>query len=81
MTNGQQQEHILVVAKDEELRGMMTDTLESAGHYRINQAGNFEEALSEILLNEFDDCTEPNYRFKRHGFAGGGRRATSKARA
>jgi DNA-binding response OmpR family regulator len=54
MTNGQQQEHILIVAKDEELRGTMTDTLESAGQYRINQAGNFEEALSEILLNEFD---------------------------
>lgn len=54
MTNGQRQERILIVARDDELRSMLTDTLESAGHYRINQSSNFEEALSEILLNEFD---------------------------
>lgn len=54
MTNGQQQERILLVAKDDELRAMLTDTLESAGQYRINSSSTFEEALSEILLNEFD---------------------------
>ncbi len=53
MMNGPGHERILIVAKDDELRTTLTDTLESAGGYQINQAGNFEEALSEILLNEF----------------------------
>jgi DNA-binding response OmpR family regulator len=46
-------ERILVVAKDEELRSALMDTLEVAG-YVINNASNFEEALSEILLADFD---------------------------
>lgn len=47
-------ERILVVAKDEELRTSLVDTLESAGGYATVAAHNFEEALSEILLTEFD---------------------------
>ncbi|RMG86436.1 MAG: response regulator [Chloroflexi bacterium] len=46
-------ERILIVAKDETLLSDLTETLENAG-YSINQAGNFEEALSEILLSDFD---------------------------
>lgn len=48
------QEHILIVAKDEELRTSLTDTLESMGGYTVNQAGSFEDALTEILLTDFD---------------------------
>ncbi len=48
------QEHILIVAKDEELRTSLTDTLESVGGYTVNQAGSFEDALTEILLTDFD---------------------------
>jgi DNA-binding response OmpR family regulator len=47
-------ERILIVAKDEELRASMTETLEMAGGYATNQASSFEEALSEILLVDFD---------------------------
>lgn len=54
MANNQRKERILIVAKDEELRAALTDTLETAGGYVINQASSFEEALSEILLIEFD---------------------------
>ncbi|NWG16320.1 MAG: response regulator [Chloroflexi bacterium] len=50
----QRQERILIVAKDEELRTNLTDTLESVGGYTVNQAGCFEDALTEILLTEFD---------------------------
>jgi DNA-binding response OmpR family regulator len=53
MTRARPKERILLVAKDEELRSALTDTLEVAG-YSINLSGNFEEALSEILLVEFD---------------------------
>ncbi|NJL57970.1 response regulator [bacterium] len=45
---------ILVVAKDEDLRTALMDTFELAGGYTTNQASTFEEALSEILLTEFD---------------------------
>lgn len=48
------QEHILIVARDEELRTSLTDTLESVGGYTVNQAGSFEDALTEILLTDFD---------------------------
>ena len=46
-------ERILIVAKDEDLRTELTDTLEMAD-YAVNQSSNFEEALSEILLTDFD---------------------------
>jgi DNA-binding response OmpR family regulator len=52
--NGHQQERILIVAKDELLRTALSDTLESVGGYNINQVGTFEDALTEILLTEFD---------------------------
>jgi DNA-binding response OmpR family regulator len=54
MVNGRRKERILIVAKDEELRTALTDTLEMAGGYATNQSSTFEEALSEILLVEFD---------------------------
>ncbi|PJF20694.1 MAG: hypothetical protein CUN56_14875, partial [Phototrophicales bacterium] len=47
-------ERILVVAKDEKLRSELMDTLELAGGYTTNQASTFEDALSEILLIDFD---------------------------
>jgi DNA-binding response OmpR family regulator len=47
-------ERILIVAKDEELRTSLYETLQVAGGYLVNQADNFEEALSEILLHDFD---------------------------
>ena len=50
MANKHRKEQILVVAKDEELRQELQETLESAGGYVTNQAGTFEEALSEVLL-------------------------------
>ena len=52
--NGKYPAHILIVAKDEALRNALGDTLVSAGGYTVNKAVNFEEALSEILLTEFD---------------------------
>lgn len=52
--NGRRTARILIVAKDESLRAALSETLESAGGYMVNQAVNFEEALSEILLTEFD---------------------------
>ena len=54
MANRHRKERILVVAKDEELRQNLQETLELAGGYATNQAGTFEEALSEILLVDFD---------------------------
>lgn len=53
-TNGRRQERILIVAKDEQLRTTLTDTLESVGGYTVNTATTFEGALSEILLTDFD---------------------------
>jgi DNA-binding response OmpR family regulator len=52
--NGHRQERILIVAKDEALRTSLCDTLESVGGYTINSVGTFEDALTEILLTEFD---------------------------
>lgn len=49
-----QKERILIVAKDEDLREMLVDTLEQAGGYSTVQSSTFEEALSEILLTDFD---------------------------
>jgi DNA-binding response OmpR family regulator len=54
MTSTRQRERILIVAKDEDLRSALTETLEVAGGYATNQASTFEEALSEILLVDFD---------------------------
>ena len=54
MANNRQKERILIVAKDEDLRRQLTDTLEDAGGYVTYEASTFEEALSEILLIEFD---------------------------
>lgn len=45
---------ILIVARDEALRNQLVDTLEEAGGYQTVEANNFEEALSEILLTDFD---------------------------
>jgi DNA-binding response OmpR family regulator len=47
-------ERILIVAKDEILRHQLVDTLEQAGGYVTVEATTFEEALSEILLADFD---------------------------
>src|SRR5512145_3394229 len=52
--NAHRQERILIVAKDETLRTLLTETLESVGGYTVNQAGTFEDALTEILLTDFD---------------------------
>jgi len=54
MTKSGQKERILIVAKDEQLREQLVETLEQAGGLETVQAINFEEALSEILLAEFD---------------------------
>ncbi|GAB4523251.1 MAG: hypothetical protein OHK0046_36720 [Anaerolineae bacterium] len=54
MTNTRRKERILIVAKDPILRSDLTDTLELAGGYTTHQASSFEEALSEILLVDFD---------------------------
>lgn len=53
-TNGHRQERILIVARDEQLRSSLTETLESVGRYGVYQVGSFEDALTEILLTDFD---------------------------
>jgi DNA-binding response OmpR family regulator len=53
-SNGNRQERILIVAKDEAMRVLLSDTLESVGGYVVNQSSSFEEALTEILLTDFD---------------------------
>jgi DNA-binding response OmpR family regulator len=45
-------ERILIVARDEDLRSALHETLDA--HYTLSLATNFEEALSEILLTDFD---------------------------
>lgn len=54
MVGEQQKTRILIVAKDDDLRAAIAETLETAGGYSVDQADNFEEALSEILLNDFE---------------------------
>jgi DNA-binding response OmpR family regulator len=54
MTSEPSKGRVLIVAKDEDLRAAIRETLETAGGYSVGIAENFEEALSEILLNEFD---------------------------
>jgi DNA-binding response OmpR family regulator len=55
MTDQEQKRHerVLIVAADEALRDSLVDTLENAGGFVTAQAGSFEEALSELLLNDF----------------------------
>jgi two-component system response regulator (stage 0 sporulation protein F) len=47
-------ERILIVAKDEDLRTQLVDTLGHAAGYTVNQAGSFQDALSQILHTDFD---------------------------
>ncbi|MGB1288168.1 MAG: response regulator [Aggregatilineales bacterium] len=47
-------ERLLIVARNEELRTQLVDTLEHAGGYDTVESNTFEEALSEILLTDFD---------------------------
>jgi DNA-binding response OmpR family regulator len=47
-------ERILIVAKDETLRAQLVETLEQAAGYTTVESTTFEEALSEILLADFD---------------------------
>jgi len=54
MAQVRRRERILIVAKDEDLRSALIETLEVAGGYATNQSSSFEEALSEILLVDFD---------------------------
>lgn len=54
MNTARPKDRILIVAKDESLRASLVETLEQAGGYLTNQASTFEEALSEILLIDFD---------------------------
>lgn len=49
-----QKERILIVAKDELMRLQIVETLEVDNHYLTTEANTFEEALSEILLTDFD---------------------------
>jgi DNA-binding response OmpR family regulator len=54
MQNTPRKEKILVVANDEKLCDQITETLEEAGGYIVSKTATFEDALSEILLHEFD---------------------------
>jgi DNA-binding response OmpR family regulator len=47
-------ERILIVAHDETLRASIRDIFAHGGEYTLAQATSFEEALSEVLLTEFD---------------------------
>jgi DNA-binding response OmpR family regulator/predicted regulator of Ras-like GTPase activity (Roadblock/LC7/MglB family) len=46
-------DRVLIVAKDDEFKTRLADTLEATGDYLTVTATTFEEALSEILLAEF----------------------------
>jgi len=52
--NHTQRDRILIVAKDDAVRHDIVETLEHAGGYATVEANTFEEALSEILLADFD---------------------------
>lgn len=54
MQNAFRKEHMLVVASDEQLSKDVRDTLHDAGGYHVTTATTFEDALSEILLTDFD---------------------------
>jgi DNA-binding response OmpR family regulator len=49
-----EQKQILIVGKDDELRDSLVETLENASGFRTTVATTFEEALSEIMLSDFD---------------------------
>src|SRR2546423_14121930 len=53
-TNGALKERILIVAKDDQFKIRLAEMLEATGDYLAVGATTFEEALSEILLSEFD---------------------------
>ncbi len=46
-------DRVLIVAKDDEFKKRLAETLEATGDYLAVTATTFEEALSEILLAEF----------------------------
>ncbi len=54
MQNTAHNEHILVVGDDEQLTNDVLTTLREAGGYRVTLTTTFEDALSEILLTNFD---------------------------
>jgi DNA-binding response OmpR family regulator len=54
MSDTRRQERILIVAKDEVLRTDLSQTLNMAEAYTIQTANTFEEALSEILMLDYD---------------------------
>lgn len=54
MAHAPRPEQILVVANDDKLREDLIETLEEAGGYHVSSAQTFEDALSEILLTNFD---------------------------
>ncbi len=54
MTDAATKDRILIVAKDEDLRVNLSETMMDTGDYMVVLAENFEDALSEILLTEFD---------------------------
>ena len=49
-----EQKQILIVGKDDQLRDSLVETLENASGFRTTTAATFEEALSEIMLSNFD---------------------------
>lgn len=54
MTGENGKDRILIVAKNEELHANLAESLENESGYRLSHAHNFEEALSEILLTDFN---------------------------
>ncbi len=54
MQNLFRKERILVVANDHVLSGHILETLRDAGGYTVSTVTTFEDALSEILQNDFD---------------------------
>ncbi len=54
MTGENGRDRILIVAKNEQLHADLAESLENATGYRLTHAANFEEALSEILLTDFN---------------------------
>ncbi len=46
-------DRVLIVAKDDDFKTQLVETLESTGDYLAVAVGTFEQALSEILLAEF----------------------------
>ncbi|MEO0560914.1 MAG: response regulator [Chloroflexota bacterium] len=54
MSNATRKEHLLVVGNDEALCNAITETLEEASGYTVTRSATFEDALSEILLTNFD---------------------------